>query len=286
MKTFFWFLVAACALALTGCTSGSQFVSTASSTPSQPASPTPPATPAPTSPSVPTGATTLSNIQASSGWESWGQLPPLYADCNSPCSGVDWSITQGIASPSISGNAAQFQISGTTPYADVLWANPVIGQFSTQGLPDNDHTLLPAIHNFVYSVDFYVTDLSVTQALEFDVNMYMNSVAMTWAHQCDHLGDGDWDISVNSGWNSTGISCKNMIQGWNHVTIQVQRGDDNSIIFQSITLNGVSAAVNQTIAPYTVPSSWYGITVAYQIDGDKFESANTTYLDNLSLTYW
>lgn len=196
-------------------------------------------------------------------------------------------MTQGISSPSLSGNAAQFQIGGTTPYADVLWVNPVIGQSSSQGLPDDSHTLLPTIHNFIYSVDFYVTDLSVTQVLEFDVNMYMNSVAMTWAHQCNHLGDGDWDISVNSGWNSTGIPCNNLIdKGWNHLTLQMQRGDDNSIIFQTVTLNGVASSINQTVAPYTVPSGWYGITVAYQMDGDHLESTNTTYVDNLSLTYW
>lgn len=213
-------------------------------------------------------------------------MAPLYADCDAPCPGVNWTMTQGISSPSLSGNAAQFQISGTTPWSDVLWVNPVIGQFSTQGLPDNDHTLLPAIHNFIYNADFYVRDLSVTWALEFDVNMYFNAVAMTWAHQCNYLGDGDWDISVNSGWHSTGISCKNMVQGWNHVTLQMQRGDNNSIIFQTVTLNGVTASINQTVAPYTVPSDWYGITVAYQMDGNSIESANTTYLDNLSLTYW
>jgi hypothetical protein len=77
-----------------------------------------------------------------------------------------------------------------------------------------------------------------------------------------------------------------MTQGWNHLILQMQRGDDNSIIFQTVTLNGVTSSINQTVAPYTVPASWYGITVAYQMDGNATESSNTTYLDNLSLTYW
>lgn len=195
-------------------------------------------------------------------------------------------MTQGVTSPSLSGNAAQFQIGGTIPYSDVIWVNPVIGQFSSQGLPDNAQTLVPTIHNFIYDADFYVSDVSVTQVLEFDVNMYINSVGMTWAHQCNHLGDGQWDISVNSGWISTGVPCHLIDSGWNHVTIQMQRESDNSILFQTITLNGTTSTVNQTFAPYTVPSSWYGITVAYQMDGDYQESANTTYVDNLSLTYW
>jgi hypothetical protein len=56
-------------------------------------------------------------------------------------------------------------------------------------------------------------------------------------------------------------------------------------VYQSITLNGVTTNINKTYAPFTVPSSWYGITVNYQMDGDYKQSANTTYLDNLSLTY-
>lgn len=195
-------------------------------------------------------------------------------------------MTQGASSPSLSGNATQFQIQGTTPYADVLWVNPVIGQLSTQGLPDKNHTLLPTIHNFIYDTDFYVTDASVTQVLEFDINLFMNSIGLTWAHQCNHLGDGDWDISANSGWTSTGVPCKLIDNSWNHVTIQAQREDDNSLLFQSITLNGVTANINKTLAPYTVPTSWYGVTVNYQMDGDHQESTNTTYLDNFSLTYW
>jgi hypothetical protein len=195
-------------------------------------------------------------------------------------------MTQGISSPSLSGNAAQFQIGGTTPYSDVLWTNPVIGQFSTQGLPDNAHTLLPTIHNFIYDADFYVTDLAQTQVLEFDVNMYINSVGMTWGHQCNHLGDGDWDISVNSGWISTGVPCNLIDKSWNHVTIQVQLESDGSLLFQTITLNGTTANINRTMQPYAVPSSWYGICLNYQMDGNYQQAANTTYVDNMSLTYW
>src|SRR5579863_2646897 len=62
----------------------------------------------------------LSNIQANQGWNSWGQLPPAYVDC-SPCSGLNWSTKYGITSPSKSGNATQFNTSGTVPYGVVLW---------------------------------------------------------------------------------------------------------------------------------------------------------------------
>jgi hypothetical protein len=228
----------------------------------------------------------LTNIQANQGWNSWGQLPPAYVDC-SPCSGLTWSTKYGITSPSKSGNATQFNTSGTTPYGVVLWYNPVIGQFSTEKLPDEGHKLIPSLHNFIYDTDFYVTNLAVTQVLEFDVSMYMDSIGMFWGTQCNHLGGGEWDVlnNVTQQWSKTSVTC-NLVKGWNHLTLQVQRESDNSLLYQSITLNGVTANINETFAPFTVPSSWYGITVNYQMDGDYKQSTNTTYLDNLSLTYW
>jgi hypothetical protein len=230
--------------------------------------------------------TKLSNIQANQGWKSWGQLPPSYADC-SPCSGLTWSTKYGIKSPSESGDATQFNTSGTTPYGVVLWYNPVIGQFSTEGLPDTGHTLIPSLHNFTYDTDFYVSNPAVTQVLEFDVSMYLDSIGMYWGTQCNHLGGGEWDVlnNVTQQWSKTSASC-NLLTGWNHLTLQVQRESNNDLLYQSITLNGVTANINETYAPFTVPSSWYGITVNYQMDGDYKQSANTTYLDNLSLTYW
>lgn len=229
----------------------------------------------------------ISNIQASKGWNSWGQFFPDYVDC-SPCSGINWAIKPGVTSPSKSGNATRFDIAGTIPYGDVLFSNPLIGQFSTQGLPDTNHTILPALHNFTYDADFYVTNAKITQVLEFDINMYMNAVGMIWGNQCRIVGGHEWDIwdNANAQWIPTGVPCNPIDNGWNHVTIQVQREADNTLRYQSITLNGVTAAINKSYPPFYVPASWYGVTVNYQMDGDSRLSANSTFLDNFSLTYW
>jgi hypothetical protein len=230
--------------------------------------------------------TKLSNLQASGGWDSWGQLPPLYVDCW-PCSGLNWSMAQGVKSPSLSGNGTQFNTSGTTPYGVVLWYNPVIGQFSTQGLTDENQTLVPSLHNFTYDTDLYVTNLAVTQVLEFDVAVYINGIGMFFGTQCNHLGGGEWDVlnNVTQKWATANVPC-NLVNGWNHLTLQFQRQSGNALLYQSITLNGVTYNINQTYAAFQVPTNWYGITVNYQMDGDYKQSTNTTYLDNLSLTYW
>ena len=246
------------------------------------------ATYSPVNVTVQGGGTTLYNIQASGGWKSWGEFAPNYDICTSNCSGVNWSMWEHQTSPSLSGNASRFNIGGTTPYADVLWSNPVIGQNTTQGIPDSSHTLLPSLHYFTYDAYFFVTNSSVTQVLEFDISMYMNGVGMIWGNQCNNLGGRVWDIwdNVTAKWVSAGVPCNLINNSWNHVTIQTQRQSNNTLLYQSITLNGVTANINWTYAPFSVPTSWWGITLNYQMDGDYKMSANSTYLDNLKFTYW
>jgi len=73
---------------------------------------------------------TLSSLQASGGWVGYGEYPPGYSICQSCGSGVTWWMAQHVKSPSLSGNSSEFHIGGTTPYSDVLWTNPLIGQKS------------------------------------------------------------------------------------------------------------------------------------------------------------
>jgi len=194
---------------------------------------------------------------------------------------------QAIANPSLSGNAAVFNLGGTTPYSDVLFYNQLIGDSSTQGLPDNDQALVPSLHNFTYDAYFYLSDAPHTQAVEFDINWFMNSVGITWGTECRLEGGNQWDVwdNVHGKWVPTGFACNPLANAWNHVTVTAQRGPNNSVIYKSITLNGVTANINQTYAPFSVPSDWYGITVNYQMDGDKNQTAITSYLDNFSFTY-
>ena len=237
---------------------------------------------------VAVGGTTLYNLQASGGWNQWGELPPAYNICSAPCQGVTWSMNQHVSSISLSGNATQFNLGGTTPYSDVLWSNPVIGDGSTQNLPDNGHTLLPTVHHLNLDTYVYVTNLSVTQDLEFDVNMYMNGVGMEWGTECNHLATGTWDIwnNVNATWVSTSAPCNLNSNAWNHVTLQVQRESNNDLTYQTITVNGVVYNINQTVAPFSVPPGWWGMTVNYQMDGNYNQAPNTTYLDKTNVTYW
>jgi len=229
----------------------------------------------------------FSNLQQSGGWGQYGLTPPTYATCSpSPCGGISYSMTQGISSPSMSGDATQFNLGGTTLYGDVLFNNHLIGDFSSQGLPDIGHTLVPTYHTFTYDVDFYTSSLPLSQALEFDINQFFNNLQFTWGHECRIAGGHEWDIwdNVTQHWVPTGISCYPNNNSWNHLTIQVQRTSDNQLLYQSITLNGVTSTLNQYSNPGSTPG-WYGITVNYQMDGNYQQTPYTVYLDNLTFTY-
>jgi hypothetical protein len=234
-----------------------------------------------------TAGKTFKNLQSSVGWTGYGQLPPDYQDCSSCGSSVTWSSTQGISSPSLSGKSMQFNIGGIEAYADVLWNNHLIGDFSSQGLPDTSHTLVPTLHNYTYDIYFYGTNLQTAQALEFDVNQFFNNLGFTWGHECRTGGGNEWDIwdNVNGKWIPTGIACYPLNNSWNHLIIQVQRTTDNQLLYQSITLNGVKNTLNWYYAPFSAPG-WYGITVNYQLDGNYKQQAYTTYIDDFNFTYY
>jgi hypothetical protein len=233
------------------------------------------------------GGKTLSAIQGSGGWVAYGEYPPAYNICTDCGPGVTWSMNQHVTSPSLSGNSTKFGLGGTTAYSDVLFTNPLIGQNSTQGLPDSNHTLIPTLHNFTYDAYFYTGQISLSQALEFDISMYFNSLSLVFGTQCRVAGGNEWDVwnGATSHWEPTGISCNPVNNGWNHVTIEVQRQSDNSMLFQSITLNGNKAVLNRTYPHGSCPSNWWGITVNYQLDGNYQQADYTTYLDNFSFTY-
>jgi len=230
---------------------------------------------------------TIKDIQDSRGWKSSGQIAPFYNDCIPDCPGVSWNMEQKAQGPSSSGKLARVDLGGTTPYSDVLYFNQLIGDYSSQGMPDLARTQVPSLHDFTYDADFYMTDGPHTQAMEFDINWFMHSVGITWGTECRVAGGNEWDIwdNVNAHWVPTGIACNPVTNGWNHVTVVAQRGANNEVIYKSITLNGKTSVLDKTYPPFQVPYNWYGVTVNYQMDGDRHQTAISSYVDNLNLNY-
>jgi Putative Ig domain len=233
------------------------------------------------------GGNSFSNLQQSPGWGQYGQGPPSFIDCSpSPCDGITYAMTQGIKSPSLSGAASQFDLGGTAVYSDALFNNHLIGAYSSQGMPDNNHTLVPTYHNFTYDVYFYGTNLALSQALEFDINQFFDNLGFIWGHECRIAGGNEWDVwnNVTAHWTPTGVPCYPLDNSWNHLTIKVQRTANNQLLYESITLNGVTNTLNQYYNPGSAVN-WYGVTVNYQMDGNYEQAPYTIYLDNLTFAY-
>ena len=237
---------------------------------------------------APSNKKTFSNLHLSGGWNGYALLPVSYHICSS-CSPngpqATWSRWTGVSSPSVSGNSAQHNIGGHTQYADVLWNNHLIGDFSSQGLPDFNHTIIPNVHNFTYDVHFFANNIALSQALEFDINQFFGGHSFIWGHECRIAGGHQWDVWDNTAhhWHPTGIAC-NPVNGWNHLILQVQRTSSNQLLFQSITLNGVTSNLNYTSSPTS--TNWYGITVNYQQDGNHQQQSYSIWLDKFNFSYW
>jgi len=238
-------------------------------------------------PSGPTGQ--FVNLHQKSGWTGYALLPPLYnicPYCKAAGPETSWSMNQGVTSPALTGNSARMDIGGQTLYSDVLWNNHLIGDFSSQGLQDSNHSIVPTIHNFTYDVYFYASDVGASQALEFDINQFVNGQSFIWGHECRIAGGNEWDIWDNPGqkWHPTGIPCNPINNAWNHLVIQAQRTSDNHLLFKSITLNGQISTLNHYESP--TPTTWYGITINYQQDGNYRQQPYSIWLDRLNFSYW
>ena len=234
-----------------------------------------------------TGGKSFSNLQRSGGWADYGQRAPTFVDCSpSPCDNISFSMSQGIKSPSMSGAATEIYLGGSEGYGDGLWNNHLIGDGSSQGMLDSNHSIVPTLHDFTYDVYFWGANLGAAQAVEFDINQFFGGMGFIWGHECRVAGGNEWDIwdNVSQHWVPTGVSCDPASNSWNHLTLQVARTSDNQLLYKSITLNGKTANLNQYYDHGSAPG-WYGVTVNYQQDGNYKQTPYSVYLDELTFSY-
>lgn len=218
--------------------------------------------------SIPADAKVIGDIQKMTSWGS----------CSSSCAGEPgtnaiYSMEQPISSPSLSGSAIKFDVTGGTPWADALWWKQVGG---------ND-----AMTHFVYDISFYLTDVNAAQALEFNVNQNAGGNRYEYATQCDIRGSHHWRIwpHAQMHWLDTGVPCATPLQdSWNKLTWEFSRNSSNQVVWEAVTLNGVRATINQAFDSYAATGS--GIDVAFQMDSDGGPTPWSVWVDNVTLTEW
>jgi len=255
-------LVLSCVLV--GCGGVTQPSSTSSSsTASQPQS-----SGSPGGSGIPANASVISDIEKLTDWSS----------CSSSCAGqsgtnATYTMEQPISSPSLSGSAIKFDVTGGTPWGDVLWWKQLGG---------ND-----SVTHFVLKMSYYLEDPNAAQALEFYVDQNAAGTRYEFATQCDIKGSGHWRIWPHEQmhWLDTGVPCPEpAVNTWNQLTWQFSRNSQNEVVWESVTLNGVTSAVNQSFAGYAASGS--GIDVAFQMDSDGGPTPWSVWVDDVSLTEW
>ena len=107
-----------------------------------------------------------------------------------------------------------------------------------------------------------------------------------WGQECRVAGGHEWDTydNVHKKWVPTGVPCNPKNNAWNHLVIQAKRTSGGNLLFKSITLNGVTHTLNITRAPGK--TSWNGITINYQQDGNSKMIGYAIWLDKVNFTMW
>jgi hypothetical protein len=215
------------------------------------------------------------NLDQVTGWESCDAC----AGAGGAGPAATHSLTQGVVSPSLDGNSARFWMGGTIPYGDVLWWKKIL---TSAQLTQNR-----ALHSFTYDLYFYTDDTVAAQTIEWDVNQFVDGRSLIFGSQCSYRSRGTWDIwdNVRSTWVSTGVACPPLQAfTWNHVVLEFERTTDNRIRYIAMTMNGVKHYLNWYYA--STATSWSGVTVNYQMDGNYRQQNYSTWVDKMSLIYW
>jgi hypothetical protein len=215
---------------------------------------------------LPATAQTIKGIQNLTGWQT------CFGSCTvTPM--ANFSLTQHIISPSVSGSSARYSLlSGTKPWGAALW-------FKTLGAHNS------ATH-FLFDLYYYVDNPAVAQALEFYVTQNANGARYNIGAQCD-VAAHSWRMWDNVGhrWVGSAAICPTpAAKTWNHVVFEFQRQPGGNEIFTAVTLNGKRSLVN--LSMQHTPSSNSGLDIAYQSDSNHVGAPYSVWLDKVNLTYW
>lgn len=217
-----------------------------------------------------TSPTSITNIQNMIGW-AWCTAELNGHACASGRGNATSAMNSNQPQPSLSGSSAKFDIGGPSGYSNALWWKSLGGG-----------TLLKVS---TYSMDFYITDGKLPEALEFDVNQSFGGVRYTWGTECSYKDSKKWDVWDPSTlvWVATKVPCKPLSsQAWHHLEWKFERVNDQ-VHYISITLDGKTTPVDMYFDPQ---QGWNqeDLDIAFQMDGDFRQDPYSVWLDNVTLT--
>ena len=218
---------------------------------------------------IPSNATVFSQIEDLTNWQSCDACAG--ANGNGP-STPHW-MAQFQTTPSLDGSSAEFFVGGTTPYGAALW-------WKQLGPIDS------ATH-FVYDMNFYLTDATAPQALEFDVNQSVNGKKFIFGTECDFHGAKTWRIWDSTlHWQDSGVSCTaaQTAKVWHSLRWEFERTSGGHTHFIAVTVDGTRRTIDRFYNPQS--SSARELNVAFQMDGNSTMTDYHIWVDKIKLSVW
>jgi len=222
-----------------------------------------------TSSVIPATATVFSKVEEMTNWQSCDVCAG--AGGNGPTT-PHW-MAQFQTSPSLDGASAEFFVGGSTPYAAALW-------WKQLGPIDS-------VTHFVYDMNFYLTDSTAPQALEFDVNQSVNGKKYIFGTECDFHGNHTWRVWDSSlHWQDTGVSCAaaHSAKVWHSLRWEFERTSGGHTHFIAVTVDGVRKSVDRFYNPQA--SSVRELNLAFQMDGNSTMTDYKVCVDKVKLSVW
>lgn len=219
---------------------------------------------------------TIYNVQQMSGWQSCSSCASTPSGTGGSVAG--YSMTQNISSPSLDGKSSKFSIWGSTPYSDVLWYKSLT---STIG------SAYANAHHFIYDAYYYIDKPQYAQSIEFDINQFVNGHKLVFGTQCNLLNGHQWDYwnNRNNAWVHSGVYCGTpSAYTWHHVILEVERVSGDELHYISVTVDGNKSYLDKYDAPGS--TSWTGVTVNFQLDGDYAQHDYNVWVDKFNFIYW
>lgn len=216
----------------------------------------------------PASGNIIAGIQGMPGWRTCGA-------CGNTGGGgtlASYYMVQHVGSPSLSGNAAKFSISGR-PYTNGFWyhENAVVNKTFSYLAYDFD-IFIPAGYE------------NSPQAIEFEVQQRINGRLYNFAWQALYTGNiwRTFDYATKK-WVSSGVPYRRLTPGvWHHIRAEYHTEGSQSV-HDAITVDGVRSAVR--IVHNSVATSGQELENAFQLDLNGSGAPVQVFVDNMKVTW-
>lgn len=249
--------------------SGSNSGSSSWASSGSPSTPTPSSTPAAPAGADPAGAIVYASLQSQPGWQTCGGC----GNVGGVGQGPDYHMSQGISSPSLSGSAADFYVSGGPPYTGGYY-------FIEQPTIPNPVSYLR------YDLDLFIPGefANAPQAIEFECQQTTNGNTYNFAWQADNASNM-WRVFnyTTKEWEGSGIPLQRFAANtWHHISAVFHAAGTHAV-HDSLTVDGKTIGVN--ISHQATPTgTLLEFTAGFQVDLNASSTPYHVYVDNMTVT--